>query len=45
MLSFGKKLNLNTPFKGVKQFTKQAKWNIMATHDVIIANHIMQTAR
>ena len=29
-------------FKGVKQFTLQAKWDLMAAHDVIIANHIQQ---
>jgi hypothetical protein len=43
MPSFGKELNVTTPFKGVKQFTEQAKWNIMAMHDVIIANCVVQT--
>jgi hypothetical protein len=43
MLTFGQELSLTTPFKGVKQFTEQAKWNLMATHDVIIANHVVQT--
>ncbi|KIJ46741.1 hypothetical protein M422DRAFT_97188, partial [Sphaerobolus stellatus SS14] len=27
---------------GIKQFAEQAKWNIMATHDAIIASHIKQ---
>jgi hypothetical protein len=26
----------------VKQFTEQAEWNLMAAHDVIIANHMVQ---
>ena len=33
----------DTMFKGVKQFTLQAKWDLMAAYDVIIANHIQQT--
>ena len=32
-----------TTFKGVKQFALQAKWDLMAAHDAIIANHIQQT--
>ncbi|KIJ24275.1 hypothetical protein M422DRAFT_77384, partial [Sphaerobolus stellatus SS14] len=28
---------------GIKQFAEQAKWNIMATHDAIIASRIKQT--
>jgi hypothetical protein len=43
MPSFRKELNMTTPFKGVKQFAKQAKWNIIATHDTIIANCVVQT--
>jgi hypothetical protein len=43
MPSFGKEMNVTTPFKGVKQFAEQAKCNIMATHDVIIANYMVQT--
>ena len=30
----------DTTFKGVKQFTLQAKWDLMAAHNMIIANHI-----
>ena len=33
---------LDTKFKGVKQFALQAKWNLMAAHDMIIANHTQQ---
>ena len=33
----------DTTFKGVKQFALQAKWDLMAAHDAIIANHIQQT--
>ena len=32
----------DTKFKGVKQFALQAKWDLMAAHDAIIANHIKQ---
>ena len=32
----------DTTFKDVKQFTLQAKWDLMAAHDTIIANHIQQ---
>ena len=32
----------NTKYKGVKQFAEQAKWNIMATHDAIIASRVRQ---
>jgi hypothetical protein len=43
MPTFGRELSLATHFKGVTQFAEQAKWNLMATHDVIIANHMVQT--
>ena len=33
----------DTTFKGVKQFALQAKWDLMAAHDAIIANCIQQT--
>ena len=33
----------DTTFKGVRQFTLQAKWDLMAAHNTIIANHIQQT--
>jgi hypothetical protein len=42
MLLLGRELNLTAPFKGVKQFAKQAKWNIMAMHNAIIANCVVQ---
>ena len=32
--------SFDTTFKGVKQFVLQAKWDLMAAHDAIIANHI-----
>ena len=34
--------SFDTTFKGVKQFTLQAKWDLMAAHDVIIVNRIQQ---
>jgi hypothetical protein len=45
MLSFSRELSLDTPFKGVKQFTKQVKWNLIAAFGVIIANHMVQAVR
>ena len=35
-------MSFDTTFKGVKQFTLQVKWDLMAAHDTIIANHIQQ---
>ena len=35
-------MSFDTKFKGVKQFALQAKWNLMAAHDAIIANCIQQ---
>ena len=35
--------SFDTKFKGVKQFALQVKWDLMAAHDTIIANHIQQT--
>ena len=35
--------SFDTTFKGVKQFALQAKWDLMAAHDAIIANCIQQT--
>ena len=32
----------DTTFKGVKQFASQAKWDLMAAHDTIIANRVQQ---
>jgi hypothetical protein len=43
MPTFGQELSLAAPFKGVMQFAEQVKWKLMATHDMIIANHVMQT--
>ena len=34
--------SFDTKFKGIKQFTLQVKWDLMAAHDTIIANHIQQ---
>jgi hypothetical protein len=42
---FGRELSPMTPFKGVKQFAEQVKWNLMATHNMIITNHVVQTAQ
>ena len=35
--------SFDTMFKGVKQFTLQAKWDLMAAHNTIIMNRIQQT--
>ena len=35
--------SFDTTFKGVKQFALQAKWDLMAAHDAIIADCIQQT--
>jgi hypothetical protein len=43
MPTFGQELSLTTLFKGVTQFAEQAKWNLMAAHDTIIANRVVQT--
>jgi hypothetical protein len=43
MLTFGQELSLATPFEGVRQFTEQAKWNLMAAYKANIANCIVQT--
>ena len=42
MPQIGMPTTFDTMFKGVKQFTLQAKWDLMAAHDVIIANCIQQ---
>ena len=39
----GMPTSFDTTFKGVKQFALQAKWDLMAAHDAIIANRIQQT--
>ena len=33
----------NTTFKGVKQFTQQALWNLIDMHDMILEHRVMQT--
>ena len=38
----GLPMSFNTKLKGIKQFILQAKWDLMAAHDTIIANHVMQ---
>jgi hypothetical protein len=43
MLTFGQELSLTAPFKGVTQFAEQAKWNLIAMQDAIIANRVVQT--
>ena len=43
MPQIGMQTSFDTTFKGVKQFALQAKWDLMASHDVIIANCIQQT--
>ena len=39
----GMPTSFDTKFKGVKQFALQVKWDLMAAHDVIIPNHVVQT--
>ena len=43
MPQIGMPTSFDTTLKGVKQFALQAKWDLMAAHDAIIANHIQQT--
>ena len=43
MLRSGQHISTNTTFKGVKQFTQQALWNIINTHDAILEHRVMQT--
>ena len=43
MPQIGMPTSFDTTFKGVKQFALQAKWDLMAAHDVIIANRVQQT--
>ena len=42
MPQIGMPTTFDTMFKGVKQFTLQVKWDLMAAHDVIIANRVQQ---
>ena len=43
MPQIGMPTSFDTTFKGVKQFALQAKWELMAAHDAIIANHVQPT--
>ena len=43
MPQIGMPTSFDTMFKGVKQFTLQAKWDLMTAHDTIIANRVQQT--
>ena len=43
MCQLGMPISFDTTFKGVKQFTLQAKWDLMAAHDAIIMNRVQQT--
>ena len=38
----GLPLMVDTKFKGVKVFGQQARWNLMAAHNVIIEKHVIQ---
>ena len=39
----GQHISTNTTFKGVKQLTQQAVWNLMDAHDAILEHRIGQT--
>ena len=39
----GQHISTNTTFKGVKQFTQQAVWNLMDAHNAILEHRIGQT--
>ena len=43
MPQIGMPTSFDTTFKGVKQFTLQAKWDLMVAYDVIIANRVQKT--
>ena len=43
MPQIGMPMLFDTTFKGVKQFALQAKWDLMAAHNVIITNCVQQT--
>ena len=36
----GQHISTDTAFKGVKQFTQQAVWNLMDVHDAILEHRI-----
>jgi hypothetical protein len=33
-------INIDTTFKGVSQFAQQARWSLMAAHDVILQHRV-----
>ena len=39
----GQHISTDTTFKGVKQFTQQAVWNLLDAHDAILEHRIEQT--
>jgi hypothetical protein len=43
MPRIGLPMSTNTKFTSVRQFTQQARMNLLAAHDVIIESHISQT--
>ena len=43
MLQSGQHISTNTTFKGVKEFTQQAVWNLLDVHDAILEHRIEQT--
>jgi hypothetical protein len=43
MPQLGQQLSMDTKFCGVKQFTQQVLWNVMAAHDSIIHQRVDQT--
>ena len=42
MPQIGMLTTFDTMFKGVKQFMLQVKWDLMAAHDAMFANHVWQ---
>ena len=42
MLQSGQHISTDTTFKGVKQFTQQAVWNLLDVHDAILEHRIEQ---
>ena len=42
MLRSGQHVSTDTTFKGVKQFTQQAVWNLLDAHDTILEHRIEQ---
>jgi hypothetical protein len=41
----GQHISTDTKYTGVKQSAQQVLWNLMAAHDAIIENRVMQTPR